>query len=118
MMAAERSTTWRYSVCGLLLCATMLNYMDRQTLSQLAKTICDEYGLSNERYGWLDTGFSLAFASGALFFGFVVDRVGPRWLYPVVLIGWSSAGLATAYAETIGGWFHADAPLPEQAYLG
>ncbi len=117
-MTTERSTTWRYSVCGLLLCATMLNYMDRQTLAQLAKTICDEYGLSNERYGWLDTGFSLAFASGALFFGFVVDRVGPRWLYPSVLIGWSSAGLATAYAETIGAWFVPESPLSEQAYFG
>ncbi len=117
-MPTERSTTWRYGVCGLLLCATMLNYMDRQTLSQLATTICDEYNLSNEQYGWLDTGFSLAFASGALFFGFVVDRLGPRWLYPSVLIGWSCAGLATAYAETIGGWIFPDANLPDQAYRG
>ncbi len=114
----ERSTSWRYGVCGLLLCATMLNYMDRQTLAQLAKTICDEYTLSNEQYGWLDTGFSLAFASGALFFGFVVDRLGPRWLYPAVLIGWSSAGLATAYADSIGAWFFPNATLPEQAYHG
>ena len=63
------------AVCGLLLCATMLNYMDRTTLAQLAKTIGDEYLLTNEQYGLLDFGFSLAFASGGLFFG-VLWRIG------------------------------------------
>jgi MFS transporter, ACS family, hexuronate transporter len=114
----ERSTTWRYSVCGMLLAATMLLYMDRQTLSQLATTICNEYSLSNEEYGRLDTGFSLAFASGALFFGFLVDRLSPRWLYPAVVVGWSCAGLATAYAQEIGAWLDPEMAVNRQAYLG
>ena len=117
-MTTERSSTWRYSVCGLLLYATMLMYMDRLTLSILAKRISDEYALTNEQYGSLDTGLSYAFAVGALCFGFLVDRVGPRWLYPGVLVCWSGAGLATAYAETIGAWFLPDASVPDQAYLG
>ena len=117
-MTAERSTTWRYSVCGLLLLASMLLYMDRLTLSLLAKRICDEYGFNNEQFGTLDTGLSYAFAAGALFFGFLVDRVGPRWLYPIVVICWSSAGLATAYSEAIGAWLLPDQSVPDQAYLG
>src|ERR1043165_2432777 len=117
-MTTERSTTWRYGVCGLLLLATMLNYMDRQKLSQLATTICGEYQLNNEQYGTLEAGFGYAFALGALFFGFLVDRLGPRWLYPAVLIGWSCAGLATAHALTIGEWFLPDGAVTEQAYAG
>jgi ACS family hexuronate transporter-like MFS transporter len=128
-MPNDRSTSWRYGVCGLLLLATMLLYMDRQTLSQLATTICTEYSLSNEQYGWLDTGFSLAFAFGASFFGVLVDRISPRWLYPGVVIGWSCAGFATAYADsigtvlapvyeqTLGHWFFHDVHVP-RAYLG
>ena len=50
----ERSTAWRWWVCGLLLLATMLNYMDRQTLSQSATDISRELGLSNEDYGKLE----------------------------------------------------------------
>ncbi len=107
---SERSTTWRWGVCGLLLLAAMLMYMDRLTLSQLATTICREYSLTNERFGLLATGFSVAFAIGALFFGFLVDRVGPRWLYPVVVIGWSCAGVATGYSQIIGAWFIPDDP--------
>jgi ACS family hexuronate transporter-like MFS transporter len=101
-MAQDRPPSWKWTVCGLLLLATMLNYMDRQTLSQLAKTISDEYYLSNQQYGNLAMGFGLAFAAGALFFGFLADRVSVLWLYPVVLIGWSCAGIATGYADFIG----------------
>jgi len=130
-MPTDRSTSWRYGVCGLLLMATMLLYMDRLTLSQLATTICRS--TRSRTAIWLvDTGFSYAFATGALFFGFLVDRIGPRWLYPTVVIGWSCAGLATAYAETIGAWFLLAAPgpvrdwftsttpatVPEEAYAG
>jgi ACS family hexuronate transporter-like MFS transporter len=109
-MHNERSNTWRWGVCGLLLLAAMLMYLDRLTLSQLATTICLEYALSDERFGLLATGFSFAFAAGALSFGFLVDRIGPRWLYPAVVIGWSCAGLATAYSQAIGAWFIPDDP--------
>ena len=56
---SERSTAWRWWVCGLLLLATMLNYMDRQTLSQSATDISRELGLTNEDYGKLEQGFGL-----------------------------------------------------------
>jgi ACS family hexuronate transporter-like MFS transporter len=118
-MKSDPDSGWRWSVCGLLLLATMLNYMDRQTLSQLATTICTEYGLNNEQYGRLDSGFSYAFAFGALFFGFVVDRMRPYWLYPLVLVGWSLAGIATAHAARIGALLLGDdASASEQAYAG
>src|SRR5476649_1822271 len=117
-MHNERSNTWRWGVCGLLLCATMLLYMDRLTLSVLAKRICDEYGFTNEQYGSLDSGLSYAFAAGAFFFGFLVDRVGPRWLYPGVLVAWSCAGLATAYSDKIGVWLLPYADAKEQTYYG
>jgi ACS family hexuronate transporter-like MFS transporter len=101
-MSAERPASWKWTVCGLLLLATMLNYMDRQTLAQLAMAISDEYALSREQLGNIEMGFGLAFATGAFCFGLLVDRVSIRWVYPAVLIGWSCAGIATAYADEIG----------------
>jgi ACS family hexuronate transporter-like MFS transporter len=73
----------------------MLNYMDRQALPQTATELKERYGISDTRYGAVERGFSLAFAAGSVAFGLVADRVGPRVLYPVVLVGWSAAGLAT-----------------------
>ncbi len=78
-----------------MMLATLLNYMDRQVLPQIATELKDNYGLDDARYGQVASKFALAFAAGSIVFGFVADRVGPRLLYPVVLIGWSAAGLAT-----------------------
>ena len=86
---------WRWWVCGILMFATLLNYMDRQVLPQIATELKDEYGLNNARYGKVGRNFAWAFAVGSIFFGLIADRIGPRLLYPFVLIGWSVAGLAT-----------------------
>ncbi len=104
-MSAEtspRCAAWKWMVCSLLLLATMLNYMDRQTLSQTITSIRKELGLDESHYGQLEMGFGLAFALGGITSGFLVDRLSVRWLYPLILIGWSLAGVATAYAGDIG----------------
>lgn len=117
-----RPASWKWIICGLLLCATMLNYMDRQTLSLTITEISAELGLNNEQYGWLETSFGMAFAVGAVVFGLLVDRVGVRWLYPLVFVGWSAAGIATAFAAVIGkslAGFVWDAPdSAQEAYVG
>lgn len=99
--------SWKWWVCGTLLLATMLNYMDRQTLSLTATQLKSEIHLDDERYGSLEEWFSYAFAIGAIVFGLIADRIGPRRLYPVVLIGWSLAGIATPFASVdavVGRW--------------
>ena len=64
-----RGPAWKWWVCGLLLLATLLNYMDRLTLNQMAKRIKDDLLLSNQQYGELEGAFGIAFALGALGFG-------------------------------------------------
>jgi MFS transporter, ACS family, hexuronate transporter len=80
-----------------MMLATLLNYMDRQVLPQIATELKDAYGLTDARYGVVGRNFAWAFACGSIFFGFLADRVGPRVLYPFVLVGWSVAGLATPF---------------------
>jgi len=85
----------RWYICGLLLAATTINYMDRQTLSVAAKRIQEELKLSNEQYGDIELGFGLAFAAGGLIFGFAADWLGVRYLYPALLLAWSAVGFLT-----------------------
>ena len=69
-VAAERRASLRtWGICGLMLLATMLNYMDRQTLAQQATRHPRRAGAQNEDYGWLETGFGLAFAVGGIVTG-------------------------------------------------
>jgi ACS family hexuronate transporter-like MFS transporter len=93
-----RSPSWKWIVCGLLLLATMLNYMDRLTLNLSAARIMGEFGLDERQYGQLESAFAFAFAVGAIIFGWLADRWNVTLLYPLALLAWSGAGFATGLA--------------------
>jgi ACS family hexuronate transporter-like MFS transporter len=100
---ATRSRTWAWWICGLLMLATVVNYMDRQALSVTARRIKSEMGLTNEDYGWLETGFGVAFALGQTLLGILADRANVRWYYPLLLALWSLMGFATGLMHTFTG---------------
>ena len=94
-VAPARGRAWTWWVCGLLLLATTINYMDRQTLANAARRITQEFHLNQEQYGNIELAFGWAFAAGSLIFGYVADRFSVRWLYPAVLLLWSAMGFAS-----------------------
>ena len=86
-------------MCGLLLLATMINYMDRLTLNLMASRIKVAFDLDNRDYGQLESAFGSAFALGAIVMGFLADRWNVRWLYPAAVLLWSLAGFATGLVD-------------------
>lgn len=86
-------------IAGLLLAASAINYMDRQTLANASKRVVEEFALTNEGYGRLEEWFGYAFAAGSLVFGVLADRVSVRWLYPAALLAWSLVGFATGFTR-------------------
>ena len=100
-IAEPRASLRAWGICGLMLVATMLNYMDRQALAQQATEISRDLSLNNEDYGRVEAAFGLAFAVGGIVTGLIADRVSPRWLYPVVLSGWSAVGFATGWVTSV-----------------
>jgi ACS family hexuronate transporter-like MFS transporter len=95
----DRFRFWKWWVCGLLLLATTVNYMDRQTLSQLAVRIKSDFHMDNSDYATVESAFALAFAMGGLAMGWLADRINVRWLYPAAVLVWSGAGFVTGYAQ-------------------
>ena len=95
----HRSRNWKWWVCGPLLLATMINYMDRLTLTLMADRIMTAFGLNEQKYGRVESAFAVAFALGALLMGWLADRINVRWLYAVAVLAWSAAGFATGFAQ-------------------
>ena len=93
-----RPSPWRWWVCGLLLMASTMNYMDRLTLNQTAVRIKAAFDIDNVQYGMLESVFALAFGIGTLTIGTIVDRVGVRRVYPLAVLGWSAFGFLTGFA--------------------
>ena len=85
-------------ICVLLLLASAINYLDRQTLASASARIKTEFGLVNEQYGNIEASFGYGFVIGSIVFGVLADIVSIRWLYPIVLISWSAVTAATAFA--------------------
>ena len=75
----------------------MINYMDRQVLANMSVRITKQLELSDTQYGTIEWAFGTAFAVGSLAFGFLVDRLAVRLLYPAVLLAWSAVGFATGF---------------------
>lgn len=87
-------------MCGLLLLASAINYMDRQTLANASVRISREFDLTQTQYGKIEAVFGYAFAAGSLAFGWLADRASLRWLYASVLALWSVAGLVTGFVRS------------------
>jgi MFS family permease len=96
---SPRGHVWKWWVCGLLLLATTINYMDRLTLNQMADPIMKHFGLDARQYGQLESAFGSAFAIGALIAGWLADRLNVRWLYALAVLAWSLAGFCTGLAQ-------------------
>lgn len=107
---SDRPSPLRWWVCGVLLLATTLNYLDRFSLNLLATEIqaslsTPTFDFNDYYYGWLEGAFQIAFGLGALLFGVIVDRFGPYRVYPVAVVGWSAAGFLTGYVDTYAALF-------------
>lgn len=94
-----RSSSWKWTICGLLLLASAINYMDRQTLANASVRITKEFQLNQGQYGNIEAVFAYAFAAGSILFGWLADRFSVRWLYAAVLTLWSLAGLLTGFVH-------------------
>ncbi len=88
----------KWLVVGLLFLATLLNYLDRQTIAVSASVISQEFGLGDAQLGQLFFAFLFAYGLAQLFAGAVLDRFPVRLAYAGAVIAWSIAGAAAALA--------------------
>ncbi|MCI0621519.1 MAG: MFS transporter [Acidobacteria bacterium] len=87
-------------ICAFLFLATVLNYLDRQTLSIAAPLIQKEFALDNAQIGALLSAFFYSYALMQLAAGWLLDRVSMRWGYALAVGCWSVAVALTGLAQT------------------
>ena len=88
----------RWYIGGLLFLSTVINYIDRQTLSVLAPYLKTEYRWSNTDFAWVLIAFRVAYAIGQTIAGRVVDRLGTRRGLSLAVAWYSVAAMATSLA--------------------
>ncbi len=90
----------RWWIAGMLAVATALNYLDRQSFPVVVRVVQRDIPISDREYSALQSAFLLAYSLMYAGGGRMVDRLGTRTGYTIIIIWWSVAnflhGLATS----------------------
>src|SRR5215510_6892309 len=91
----------RWVIIGMICMITVINYIDRQTLSVLAPTIRETFGMTNTAYSRVVTTFLLGYTLSQALSGRLLDRIGTRVGFMVFVGIWTVASTMHAVAATV-----------------
>jgi ACS family hexuronate transporter-like MFS transporter len=91
----------RWTVCAMLFVATSINYMDRQVIAILKPTLEHSIGMTEVSYGYIVDAFQIAYAIGLLGAGRLMDKLGTRIGYMLVMAVWSASAMGHALASSV-----------------
>lgn len=89
----------RWVMVGLIFLATVINYIDRQTMAVLKTSISNDLGLTNADYAAIQNAFLIAYAASQMLSGRLYDAVGTRIGFTISIVVWSLAAIAHGAAR-------------------
>jgi len=95
-MYAERRTHVRFYLAFLLFVLSGVAFLDRTNLSIAGLQISTEYGLGNQRLGWIFSAFLIGYAGFQLPAGWLATRYGPRLVLSLGVLWWGVTTALTA----------------------
>jgi ACS family hexuronate transporter-like MFS transporter len=91
----------RWWILAMLFCVTMINFIDRQTLSVTAPKLREIFSLSNTQYGIIVSAFQMGMLFGEFPMGWLMDRRGARVGLTFAVLWWSIANALHAVANSL-----------------
>jgi len=89
----------RWWIAAALFASTIINYLDRQTLSLLAPFLKVQYHWSNTDYANIVIAFRVAYSIGQTLFGRLMDRIGTRKGLTLTVAWYSLVSVLTPLAS-------------------
>ena len=91
----------RWWIAWTLFFSTVINYINRQTLSVLAPVITQQFHLSHSQLSWVFSFFQLSYAGMWLIGGVLLDIIGTRLGLALAVIWWSIISMLTGLANSL-----------------
>lgn len=89
----------RWLMIGLAFLATLINYLDRQTLSVVAPVLLDQFGMNSIDYSRVVSSFLFAYTIMNGVSGPLIDRLGTRAGYALCMLWWSVSSILHIFAS-------------------
>jgi ACS family hexuronate transporter-like MFS transporter len=90
----------RWVIAGLIFANTVVNYVDRQTLSVLAPELTRILRLSEVQYAYIVQAFLVSYTLLYIPAGVILDRWGVKFVFAVATTWWSIAAILTGFATS------------------
>jgi ACS family hexuronate transporter-like MFS transporter len=87
------------ALIAMLIAAAVLSYLDRLAISTLGPRLMELFKLDNEKWGWVNSAFSLVYIFTSLLGGWWVDRIGVRTGLLISLVIWGAAAMGHSLAS-------------------
>lgn len=97
-IARKPISNLRWWIGGLLFASTVINYIDRQTLSVLGPYLKIQYQWNNQQFAMIVIAFRVAYSIGQTVSGRLIDRIGTRKGLTITVIWYSIAAMLTSLA--------------------
>lgn len=91
----------RWWIIGLIALATIINYIDRGSLSLMWPSISKDLGMDKGDYAIILNMFMIAYAIGQLLSGKIFDKVGTRLGYVMTITLWGISSFMHSFARSI-----------------
>jgi ACS family hexuronate transporter-like MFS transporter len=101
MAVSTLSKNLRWWMIGMIFMLTVINYIDRMTLSVLAPTIMEEFGMTNVAYSRVVTMFLIAYTISQSVSGKILDRIGTRVGFMLFVGLWTISSMLHASARSV-----------------
>jgi MFS transporter, ACS family, glucarate transporter len=95
---AEGHSRKRFLLAFWLFVLSAISFLDRTNISIASLQISSEYGLGNQRLGWIFSAFLIGYAGFQVPAGWLASRFGPRLVITLGVVWW---GVATALTTVI-----------------
>ena len=89
----------RWWIGGILFASTVINYVDRQTLSLLAPNLKQDFHWTNTDYANIVVAFRVAYAIGQTLCGRLMDRIGTKRGLTITVLWYSIVSTFTPLAR-------------------
>jgi ACS family hexuronate transporter-like MFS transporter len=93
---------YRWWIGTLLLFSTIINYIDRQTVSVLAPILKAEHNWTNQDFAYIVIAFRIAYAIMQAVSGRIIDRLGTRRGLSLAVAWYSTIAMLTSTARGLG----------------
>lgn len=101
-MIKKDRTNYRWFIAGLIFFITLINFIDRSAISFVINPLKQEFGFSDTQFGMILSAFGMGYIFMTILGGWLVDKWGPRIVWPLAAGSWS---LCVALLGIAGGFW-------------